>query len=507
MRSLALVAALGALLASPAAAQDPAPAPDKGVKDPSRSVAGRIEEALRGTFSASAAGRLSARAALDAAVADWAAEAKDDPLRSVKHWRALLAATLPAGTRKTGIYPEKVTWIEGRDATLWVSIPKGYGPKTLSPMILALLDKGEEPKKILPALYGDLLKEWVVVAISADAKEAGIDIVKEPWLAALGLRWAAENLRVDRDRVVLDGTGGVSNLALSQGSEWAVQFAGTILRAPSSSTPLVTNLALGSVIHLAAEPSTDAQKKVAKEVQEGVPGAVMGHAGKGDAESVQKWLAAVPPRRIATAAGTFAWKSHPQGGEPWAYWLWVFRAADSRKERLVDVKMTRDAAGSTVDLQCDNLAEGILLLNDDILPLDRDVAIRVNGKEVWKGKPERQVRTALYWIGQTGERTLFVPAEIRFTVPADAQGPKKDGAGGGAAGDGAAPPPPPPPPPPPVPGDGGEDKKVDGDKPKDEKPKDEKPKDEKPKDEKPKDEKPKDEKPKDAEKKDGEKKD
>jgi hypothetical protein len=81
----------------------------------------------------------------------------------------------------------------------------------------------------------------------------------------------------------------------------------------------------------------------------------------------------------------------------------------------------------------------------------------VNGREVWKGKPERQVRTALYWIGQTGERTLFVPAEVRFTVPTDLQSPKKDGATPGGD-DGAPPPPPPPPPPAPGSGDGGDDK-------------------------------------------------
>jgi hypothetical protein len=147
---------------------------------------------------------------------------------------------------------------------------------------------------------------------------------------------------VDRDRVVLDSTGSSTNLSLSLGAEWAVPFAGCVLRAPTVTSPLVSNLALGSVILLAPEPATDGQKKVLEDVRAAVPAVVTAPAGKGDAEAVQKWLATVTPRRITTAAGgSFAWKARSQGGEPWAYWLWVFRAADARKERLVDVRLTR----------------------------------------------------------------------------------------------------------------------------------------------------------------------
>ena len=466
MRKFVLTAALalGAALVPAAAAQDgggaPAggPAAKKAPKDPPKAVAAKIEEALKGVFGGSAASRLGARAALDAAVAEWEADAKEDPLRHVKWWRGALGGTLPAAARRPGIFPEKVAYIEGREATLWVSVPKAYSPKTVHPLILAVLDRGEDPRKVLFALYGDLLKEWIVVAVPSDPKESGLDVVKEPWLAAVGLRHAIDTLRVDRDRVVLDATGGTSNLAVSLGSEWAVQFAGCVLRAPTASSPLIGNLGLGSVLVVTSQVPTEPQKKVVEEIGVAVPTVAFLSDGKGSADAVQKWLAAVPPRRVSNAeTGSFSWKTRPQGGEPWAYWLWVFRAADAKKERPVAVTLTRDAGGAALDLVTDNLAEGILLLNDDLLDLDREVAVKVNGREVWKGKPERRVKTALYWIGQTGERTLFVPAEVRFTVPADLQVPKKDGAGGAAPkdGDGAPPPPPPPPPPGKAGGDGG----------------------------------------------------
>jgi hypothetical protein len=447
----------GAALAPGAAAQDggtppapgpaPAPAPaaqaKKAAKEPSRAIAGRIDEALKGLYAGSAASRLSARAALESAVADWAEEAKEDPLRAVKWWKSALGAVLPATNHRAGISEESYAFLENRTAKIWVSIPKSYSPKGTFPMVLSILDKSEDPKRAIPALYGELLKDWIVVALSTDPKESGIDIAKEPWLAAVGLRYAVDNLRIDRDRVVLDASANVSNLALGLGSEWAVQFAGCILRGPSASSPLVSNLGLCGTLLLVPDSATETQKMVSLEIAKAVPGAVVSPEGKQSATTVQEWLAKLPPRKLSNSENsTFSWKTRPQGGEPWAYWLWVFRAADAKKDKLVSVTLTRDAAGGTLDLVAENLAEGILLVNDDLIDLDREVKVRVNGKEVWRGKPARQIRTAVYWIGQTGERTLFVPAEIRFTVAGEPVPAKKEAAPGSPV----VPPPPPPPP-------------------------------------------------------------
>ena len=458
------VAVLVAALAVPAAAQDgggappapPAPpagaaAAKKAPKDPGRAVATRIEESLRNLFAGGDASRESVRRALDTAVAEWSADAKEDPLRSVKWWRTALAAALPSNTKKSGIFEEKVPHLEGREARLWVSLPKSYGPKATSPLVLCVLDPDQDPKRALPAAYGDLLKEWIVIAVVADAKASGLDIAKEPWLTALGLRWAVENLRIDRDRVVLDASPGQANLALTLGAEWAVHFSGVVLRGPSALTNLAPNLALCGTAVVAAENPTDAQKKAADAIKAAAPSAASVPAGKEAPAAIQKWISELPPRRISAGDAPAPWRARPQGGETWGYWLWVFRAAEAKKDRLVSVEMKRDAATGVVDLVADNLAEGCLLLNDDLLDLDREITVRVNGTQVWKGKPERSLKTAIYWIEQTGERTLFAPAEVRFTVPADARAPKKAAggpppaapAGGGAESPPAAPPAPP----------------------------------------------------------------
>ncbi|MCK6481856.1 MAG: hypothetical protein L6R43_17435 [Planctomycetes bacterium] len=397
-------------------------------KEPSRPVAERIHGSLKALFTGSGAARMAAQSALEGAVAEWAAEAKDDPLKATEWWRTALAGTFNAGARKAGISEVRIP-LEGKEARFWVSVPKSYNPKNLHPLLLVILDREEDPKRWLGGTYGDLLKDWLVVAVSTDSKAAGIDIPREPWLAALGLRHAIEEYRVDLDRVVLDAGPGSANLAANLGAEWAVHFSGVVLRGPSLVSPLATNLLLCGTLAAMPDNPNPAQKGALEALQKSVPGAAVipatAHA------EVQKWIAALPPRRI-TNPGTlsFSWKTRPQGGEPWAYWFWVFRAADAKKDRFVDLTFTRTDRGGSVAITGDNLAEGILLLNDDLLDLDREVAVTVNGTEVWKGVPRRQVRTALYWIGQSGERTLFAPTEIRFTVPTAAAAAPKPAGGG-----------------------------------------------------------------------------
>lgn len=445
MKRLALAAALVLGLAAPSPAQDgaAAPAPARKVpKDPSGKVGDRILDALRALLEGSGAARVAAQATLESAVADWAAEAKDDPLKAVKWWKGALASTLTTGSKRSGIGEVKVAYAEGREARLWVSVPKSYSPKNLHPLLLVILDRDEDPKRALPAHYGDLLKDWIVVAIPADPRQAGFDVTKEWWLAGLGLRHAIDEYRVDRDRVVLDAGPGSSNTAAFLGAEWAVHFAGCVLRGPTEASPLASNLSLCRTLAVLPEAATPPQKDALEKIRAAAPETTVLAEGGAGAEAVQAWIQETPPRRITGPdLATYSWKTRPQGGEPWAYWLWVFKAADARRDRYVTLTVTRDAAGGILDIAGDNLAEGILLLNDDHFDLDRDLQVRVNGREVWKGRAQRRVHTMLYWIGQTGERTLFVPAEVRFTVPADAvaparkeppkEGAAEKGAGGG----------------------------------------------------------------------------
>jgi len=425
----------------------PAPARRPAPKDPPTAPGDRIERALSALFTAGGAAREGARAALVAGVEEWSGAVKDDPLRAVDWWRGALERTLPTALpKKSRIFDEKFPYLPEKETTLTISLPPNYTPgKQAYPLVLTLLDKGLDAKRVLPLQWGDLLKEWIVVCVSADPRVAGFDVSKEPWLAAVGLKYAIEHFRVDRDRVVLDGLGSTGGIALTFGAEAAVHFAGCILRAPTASSPVAQNLNLGSTLVLAPRSPSGPVAKGFQDLRAAVPGLTLieaddaGASFESAAAQVQAWVKALPKRRISNpATESFTWWTMPQGTEVWAYWAWHFRAVEDKPERLVKITLKRDAAANAVDIQSENLAEGLLLLNDAVADLDRDLTVRVNGTVVWgPAKPERKLDTLLYWIGQTGERTLFVPAEVRFVVPASAQSP------GGAPKPGNAPPAPP----------------------------------------------------------------
>ncbi len=467
MRNLLLAAAV-ALAATPAFAQDPppkggapeAPASKAPPKDPAGPISKKIDESLATLFTGSLAARNQARATLASAMGEWREAAKDDPLRAVAWWRGALERTLPAANpKRTGVFEEKIPYVEGREALLWVSLPKNYSAKNTYPLLLTLVEKGADPRRQWSGHYGDVLKEFVIVGIPLDSKAAGYDAVREPWHVGLGLKYAVETFRIDRDRVFLDGPAEASGTVAALGAEWAVHFAGVILRGPRALSPLARNLALPAVLVLeGASPPAGAEAVKAKILEFAPSATVVALSGPADGEDtageVLKWIRSVPRRALPAAGDGFTWMANASGGEMWCYWLWVFRAVEAKPGKFVTVSLAWDRARNRARIISENLGEGILLLNDLALDLDREIAVDVNGREVWKGMATRGLDTAVYWVGQTGERPLFAPAEIRFTVPRDAQSPPAPGEGvvpAGGNGEGAAPAPstdgPPPKPP------------------------------------------------------------
>jgi hypothetical protein len=84
------------------------------------------------------------------------------------------------------------------------------------------------------------------------------------------------------------------------------------------------------------------------------------------------------------------------------YWL---EAVQGPAGTACDVKVT----GNVIEITADDFTKGSVLLNDEIVSLDADVVVRVNGKEVFNGRVERSVeflierwkifhdRGQLYW--------------------------------------------------------------------------------------------------------------
>jgi len=105
------------------------------------------------------------------------------------------------------------------------------------------------------------------------------------------------------------------------------------------------------------------------------------------------------PEKIVWQA-TKAWKRH-------CYWLYwdapVFGT-------LIEAELDREA--NTVRVSADASPEGMwVLLDDELLDLDREVVVSFGGEEVWRGVPERALAT-LVLTGQRNDARLMFDARV-----------------------------------------------------------------------------------------------
>jgi hypothetical protein len=81
----------------------------------------------------------------------------------------------------------------------------------------------------------------------------------------------------------------------------------------------------------------------------------------------------------------------------------------------VTVKYMKDS--NTVDIQSDNLGEFWIYMNDDLLDLDKEVAIFANGTQLAKKVFERNLRDMIDIADRVGEWGRMFPAHYRGVVP------------------------------------------------------------------------------------------
>ena len=93
-----------------------------------------------------------------------------------------------------------------------------------------------------------------------------------------------------------------------------------------------------------------------------------------------------------------SWKRH-------FYWLW-WQAP--RRDAIVQADLDRKA--NSIHVRCDQPVDGLrVLLNDELLDLDREVLVLLGDEpvEVWRGVPERRLSTLLRTAARNDERLVF----------------------------------------------------------------------------------------------------
>jgi hypothetical protein len=79
------------------------------------------------------------------------------------------------------------------------------------------------------------------------------------------------------------------------------------------------------------------------------------------------------------------------------------------------VDLTR--AGNRVDAKCRGVAAFTLLLSPDQFDLNRAVTVVVNGRTVFDGIVQKDIRTLLKWAARDNDRTMLFAAELPVAVP------------------------------------------------------------------------------------------
>jgi FimV-like protein len=212
--------------------------------------------------------------------------------------------------------------------------------------------------------YPDVMKDWFVavpiVAAAAYSENGRIrmDRVHVP------LRALYESYHIDFDRVVLDG--GQDALLLLTSSPWL--FAGAVLREGALDSAKVRD----SVPNFRSVPLyVLGQPALAKALTEAGHPAVT----TGDGSDLAAWLAA--RRRVEPRNFTWVMKEPDQ---QMAWWINIDQPNwdSSRREIEVQVVDTPEAP-NTIRITAYGIVELSLNLNDDIVDLDRNVRVEING--------------------------------------------------------------------------------------------------------------------------------
>lgn len=361
-----------------------------------------------------------------------AKDTKNIALKKPDFWvDAVQEGRFAGGKRKLGVKGKVVSEdieVPGKDdkvtkAKMWYRAGALITATKPCPLLVTILEKGTDPKAYLettwPAdtLNDEIKKNWVMVAI-ADSDE--FPISKDPSLLSRPFREIRERFSTDANRWYLEAVGAACDPVQTGSSQFlAHRLAGLVLRGPMKA---VTNknsaLYPTLVVHGAtskegadvfAEYKKVDEKNNAELVLPDLPAVSAANA------DVFAWFG-THPRRILPSTYTFVTTITDTEGEPWTGSLNIVSPGKRGVPTTVTVSYLKDK--NMVDIQSENLSEFGLYMNDDLLNLDNEIAVFVNGTQIAKRVFERDLRQMLTIADTYGEWGRMFTARLRGVVPA-----------------------------------------------------------------------------------------
>jgi pimeloyl-ACP methyl ester carboxylesterase len=367
---------------------------------------------------------------------------KADPLSSVADVRAVFSNVIGYERQSSSGILKNVDGSEDLPGYA-LMLPKRYAPDAPYRTVLVLpgFDAGKgrwtDAKSHYDATWGasSLTEELIVflpgldaameLDLTPDFAKPGADQDENNRLrAVLGAAGQVQrSYHVDREALVVDAGDGASAFALRLATYFPNRFAGLVLRHPVDVTK---DLRFGSlngvpVLLLASDATRDACTALAKRLNELNEGSCTVLDGKGaypfqeSQAEVDAWVKSV--RRNLTPPKIVIEPNHDAFND--AYWVRLgvteslLGLPEDQKPRLV---AEADKETNRIKVEARGISDFLLLLNDDLVDLDKEFTVEVNGV-LFKEKRDRDLSFLVAQMQEQYDTTWVFTTSFATTVP------------------------------------------------------------------------------------------
>jgi len=322
------------------------------------------------------------------------------------------------------------------DYQLW--LPRKYDAAQSWPLILCLPSAKETGQAYFDAVYGkhEAFKNDYIIAcptlLESNFKvEKGQPAVEPNWFApqglfqllALTLKDVNEAYNIDPNRIYLDGYDDGGEAAFKVGSSFLDLFAGIVAR--SAAPPgdvFLENLKLVPVLNVvgtkdkAATAATNAEaqaKKLTLDKYKLLSPEGSGAKGHFESENdkIYEWLADKKRSPYPPEIEIFA--TDRRYGR--AHWIQI-TSMEIGPEYRAHVKASFDRAANKITIASENVYTFNVLLNDEIIDMDKPFEIVTNGTQKFTGKKERELRSALERVFSSGDSTRIFLNSVEIST-------------------------------------------------------------------------------------------
>lgn len=238
--------------------------------------------------------------------------------------------------------------------------------------------------------------------------------------ASFGDTMSSYNL--DRGRIFLDAGRGACGFALRFVTLFPDRFAGIVLRQPTEVDDLRLGSLTGTAVLLLRTPATAAVVDALQQrLQEAAPGsatvldAADEYPHKGSTAAIEDWMQ--KQRRNMSPSKVVIEPNHDRHNR--AYWVDIdtadslLTASPDKKPRL---EVQADRAANRITVKAVGVERFTLLLNDDLVDLDKDFTVVVNDKAVQE-KRTRSFRDLRDRVIQRSDWEYLFPVMFSTVVP------------------------------------------------------------------------------------------